>query len=103
MYWRNADECSQSHSLPQLAGQLSDSELLQLAKKMESRIGPHTRMRYPNALVYPSVPVEVYTADDMRFACQVAQQVVERVTLLMKVKQSRLYYWIVKFIYIYVS
>lgn len=86
LYSRDADsDCLQSHSLPYLARQITDLPLQHLAQQMESRMGPHTRMRYPDVLVYPCIPADVYSEDDVSMACDVAWRVLDRVQYLMRV------------------
>ena len=87
LYHRDADtDCLQSHRLPQLAAHVHDASLLQLAQQMESRIGPHTRMRYPDVMSFPNVPAEVYLDEHVNFACEVAGSVLERVRSLIQVR-----------------
>lgn len=86
LYCRDANSDGlQSHSLPQLARQTSDASLLQLAQKLESQIGPHTRMRYPDVVASPKVPADVYQDDDVCMALDVAEDVVEHVRRLIQV------------------
>ncbi|KAL8590857.1 hypothetical protein ACOMHN_063169 [Nucella lapillus] len=76
LYFRNADSpCLQSHRLPQLARQIGDEPLQQLADQMESRMGPHIRMRYPDVLAYPNIPADVYSDHDVNLACDLAGHV----------------------------
>ncbi|KAK7087749.1 sacsin-like [Littorina saxatilis] len=83
LYSRDADGFNMmSHKLPQLAQSVGDSELLQLAQVLESRLGPHTRMRYPDVTKYPRVPADEYSEDDVSWACGVASRVVDRVQSL---------------------
>ncbi|XP_070180537.1 sacsin-like [Littorina saxatilis] len=85
LYCRDANSDGlQSHSLPQLARQTSDASLLQLAQKLESQIGPHTRMRYPDVVASPKVPADVYQDDDVCMALDVAEDVVEHVRRLIQ-------------------
>ena len=86
LYHRDADnDCLRSHHLPQLALQVSDAPLLQLAQQLESRVGPHTRMRYPDVLFGATVPADVYTDDDVMLACDVAGSALERARCLIQV------------------
>ncbi|XP_076442041.1 uncharacterized protein LOC143281029 [Babylonia areolata] len=85
LYLRDADnDCLQSHNLPHLARRVGDATLRRLAEQMEFRVGPHTRMRYPDVLVFPSVPADVYSGDDASMACALAGQVLERAKGLMR-------------------
>ena len=86
LYHRDADmDCLQSHNLSHLAAKVSDASLLQLAHQMESQLGPHTRMRYPDVLCYPSVPADVYRDEHVILVCQVAGSALDRVRDLIQV------------------
>ncbi|PVD34737.1 hypothetical protein C0Q70_06014 [Pomacea canaliculata] len=52
-----------SHDITLLASLTGDSGIIGWAREIENIVGFHTRMRYPDALTYPSIPDDVYTAD----------------------------------------
>ena len=68
-----------THSLPSLAMDLHDSTLQDLAGQLESRVGPHTRMRYPDVHVYPRTPDEVFSKDDALQAYKLAADILQYV------------------------
>ena len=87
LYSRDADAFDAlSHDIPYLAQRLKDSVLQDLADQLERRVGPHARMRYPDVLVYPRVPADVFSDDDASWACDKAGLVVDRVQSLIEVR-----------------
>ena len=88
LYCRDSDTFDAlSHDIPYLAERVRDSVLQDLAEQLEKRVGPHARMRYPDVLVYPRVPADVYSDDDAGWACDKAALVVERVQSLIQVRE----------------
>ena len=80
IYTRNADSAFlKSHSLPMLASAVGDTELASLANQMEARLGPHTRMRYPDVTRFPSIPSDNFDTEDAGWACDVAALVIKLV------------------------
>ncbi|KAK7488212.1 hypothetical protein BaRGS_00020519, partial [Batillaria attramentaria] len=62
---RDAWACRKtSHSLRELAGSLSDSEITEHAGQLDDLVQYHTRMRYPDLCTFPKIPAEVYGQDE---------------------------------------
>ncbi|XP_076434839.1 sacsin-like [Babylonia areolata] len=90
LFLRDADSFEvDSRDLPDLAKSAAkgrDPKLLELVRELEDRVGPYARMCYPDVMVYPRVPDDVYKRSDAEFACDVATQVLDRVQTLMRVQ-----------------
>ena len=89
IFHRDSDSITHSHILLHLASDVGDSVLIGLAGQLEERLKSHMRMRYPDVLVYPLIPADVYSDDDCAWACDVAAQVVQRVESLIQVNVSQ--------------
>lgn len=72
-----------SHDIKSLASLTGDSEIIGWAREIEDIVGLHTRMRYPDALTYPSIPDDVYTTDQASRVCSIASSIVHRVESLL--------------------
>lgn len=67
------------HNLVQNCYDLDDTELVGLARQLESLVGDSTRMRYPDRMSYPQIPNDVYSHDMAETAREIAEKIVERV------------------------
>ena len=67
------------HSLVLNSLRLDDSQLTTLARQLDVRVGDSTRMRYPDQVLYPQVPNDVYSEDVARGAAELARQILDRV------------------------
>ena len=67
------------YNLLHICQELDDSELTQLASQLELLVGNSTRMRYPDRVCFPKIPNEVYSADMVKEALQLAKKIVQRV------------------------
>nr|KAG5700586.1 hypothetical protein BaRGS_015382 [Batillaria attramentaria] len=80
---RDAWACRKtSHSLRDLAGSLSDSEITEPAGQLDDLVQYHTRMRYPDLCTFPKIPAEVYGQDEATKACDFAGQILKRAQTL---------------------
>ena len=61
------------------ASRLGDSELTRLAGQLEHQVVDSTRMRYPDQVCYPQIPIDVYSAEIARKALELAKSILERV------------------------
>jgi hypothetical protein len=68
---------SQSHDLIYLAKCVKDDAIEPLAWKLEDRLGPDSRMRYPDVCVFPKIPDEVFDEDDVTFALEHSSRLVK--------------------------
>nr|KAG5705530.1 hypothetical protein BaRGS_009183 [Batillaria attramentaria] len=78
MYNRDANQVSRDHELCSLASRVGDSSLSKLANRLQSIVGEHTRMRYPDVCQYPKIPAEVYDNDAASVACDLTEQSLTR-------------------------
>ncbi|KAL8589440.1 hypothetical protein ACOMHN_061651 [Nucella lapillus] len=89
LFLRDADSFEEdSHDLVSLAESVvnnQDSQLVDLVQRLETRVGPHSRMRYPDVMEYRHIPAEAYGREDATFVCDLACQILERCERLMRV------------------
>jgi HEPN domain-containing protein len=83
LYAKDGNQKSQSHNLANIASVISDPCIISLACNLEHRVGPHIRMRYPDAFMFPTIPSDVFTEDDVTVSCRLASQILERVQNLL--------------------
>ena len=67
------------HNLVQICWGLDDSELTQLASRLEALVGNSTRMRYPDRVSFPQIPNDVYSSQMAQDALQLAKMIAERI------------------------
>ena len=58
---------------------MGDSELLELARQLESLVVDSTRMRYPDRVCYTQIPNEVYSGGTAATAYELARKIVDKV------------------------
>ena len=86
LYFRNANSsCLRDHSLVNLASEVGDDTLVELARQLEGRVGNHMRMRYPDVLTFPKIPADVYGADDASAACSATTCALDKVKDILNV------------------
>ncbi|KAK7495449.1 hypothetical protein BaRGS_00013388 [Batillaria attramentaria] len=90
MYNRDACQVSRDHELCSLASRVGDSSLSMLANRLQSIVGEHTRMRYPDVCQYPKIPAEVYDNDAALVACELTEQSLTRVWQFLEVSSQDL-------------
>ncbi|KAK6165582.1 hypothetical protein SNE40_022485 [Patella caerulea] len=81
-YKIDANKVSQDHNLNRVASGLPYPNLVQLAAELQSTIGEHTRMRYPDTVSYPKIPHDVYNESHSTPACILTRQIIDRSTEL---------------------
>ncbi|KAK6180312.1 hypothetical protein SNE40_012494 [Patella caerulea] len=76
--WYNIDahKVSLDHNLNSVASGLPNSDLVQLAAELQSTIGEHTRMRYPDKLSYPNIPHDAYNESVSTSACRLTRKII---------------------------
>ncbi|EDO32855.1 predicted protein [Nematostella vectensis] len=67
------------HDLHMIASCLDDSTLRSLAVQLEGLVGNSMRMRYPDCMVSPRIPHDVYTRQQSRDAYCLAKKILNRV------------------------
>lgn len=77
-YSRNACKTN-VHNLVQNSITLDDSMLVTLSRDLECHLGDSTRMRYPDQMVFPSIPNDVYTEEKALCAKQIATEILHHV------------------------
>jgi HEPN domain-containing protein len=83
LYSRDCDGFeSQSTDLVYLANCVKDDAVESIARVLEKRLGPDSRMRYPDVTVFPKIPEDVFTEDDVSFALDHASRLVHLVQAL---------------------
>ena len=86
LYFRNANSSRlKEDSLVILASAVGDDTLKELARQLEERVGNHRRMRYPDLLMFPKIPADVYGADDASAACTATACALDKVKDIMNV------------------
>ncbi|XP_048257393.1 sacsin-like [Haliotis rufescens] len=82
---RNANVADglRNHDITITSRGLNNPQLSELASQLQCLIGDFNRMRYPDRLSFPSIPADVYTDDNARQACQVAQKILNLVKELL--------------------
>ncbi|XP_055956520.1 sacsin [Patella vulgata] len=75
-YKIDANKVSQDHNLNSVANGLPYSTLVQLAAELQSTIGEHTRMRYPDKLSYPNIPHDAYNESVSTPACRLTRKII---------------------------
>lgn len=58
---------------------LSDSELTDLARDLETLVGGSARMRYPDQVCSPKIPNEVYSVHMAQQALELSEKIIARV------------------------
>ncbi|KAK6179092.1 hypothetical protein SNE40_011528 [Patella caerulea] len=74
-YKIDANKVSQDHNLNHVACGLPYPDLVQLATELQSTIGEHTRMRYPDKLSYPNIPHDAYNESHSTTACTLTRKI----------------------------
>lgn len=72
-----------SHDIGSLAFLTNDSEIIGWTMEIESIVGVHTRMRYPDSLTYPKIPDDFYSDEQAGRVCGLASSVVDKVERLL--------------------
>ncbi|PVD20278.1 hypothetical protein C0Q70_20775 [Pomacea canaliculata] len=72
-----------SHDIGSLAFLTNDSEIIGWTMEIESIVGVHTRMRYPDSLTYPKIPDDFYSDEQAGQVCGLASSVVDKVERLL--------------------
>ncbi|XP_060607764.1 sacsin-like [Ruditapes philippinarum] len=75
-YSRDANNVPEGVFLPRLA---ITSNMMEQASLLETRLGAHGRLRYPDALSRPRIPSDIYSMDDAEFSIEVARKILEMV------------------------
>lgn len=78
-YGKNANRVTKSHDLKAIASGLGP-KIEELANSLDSLLGNHLYMRYPDILEMPKVPSDIFNASTSSRAIQITQklcQVVE--------------------------
>lgn len=84
LYCRNANQAVfKLHEIVCLAQFVNDCDVNELAAKLERLVGTHIRMRYPDALLSPSIPAEVYNDQQASEACDLTDGLLTKVKTLL--------------------
>ncbi|PVD20274.1 hypothetical protein C0Q70_20771 [Pomacea canaliculata] len=84
LYCRNANQAVfRLHEIVCLAQFVNDCDVNELAAKLEKLVGTHIRMRYPDALLSPSIPAEVYNDQQASEACDLTDGLLTKVKTLL--------------------
>ncbi|KAL3892284.1 hypothetical protein ACJMK2_004503 [Sinanodonta woodiana] len=81
VYAKDANKVDlKSHQLASIAtkGGLNQ-DLVQLAMSLQSCLGEHTRMRYPDPIARTPIPSDLYTDEEARNALEIAENVIQLV------------------------
>lgn len=73
------------HDLVYIASLLDNSELKDLAEKVQRVTGHSVRMRYPDACRdrHPKIPHDIYTIEDAQNAIQLTKTLVEQAGIVL--------------------
>lgn len=84
LYCRDANNSLlNSHDIVALARHVNDDDVRELASALDRRVGTHTRMRYPDVLLSPSIPADVYGDQEASDACDLATRVLNKTKTLL--------------------
>ena len=75
----DANQKTNDHNLCENCYDFDDHELTQLAGQLEGLVVNSAHMRYPDAMSYPKIPNDVYTAEKAEKALGLAREILERV------------------------